>query len=71
MASLLKLDFYTVNVIALVALNAGLLYFQWTQQKSRTINNANDSTGSRYTTFKNRFLAVYLLVFGADWLQVN
>ena len=71
MAFFLELDFYAVNVIALVTLNAGLSYFRWTQQKSRTINNANDSTDTKYPAFKNRFLAVYLLVFGADWLQVH
>ena len=74
------MDFYSVNVVALVALNAALSYRQWKQQNGRA-NRSKEMAGGRGAEsilaaeavnmqFKKRFLPVYLLVFGADWLQV-
>ena len=74
------MDFYSVNVVAFVALNAALSYLQWKQQNGRA-NKSKEMTGgvgaesilaadAENMLFKKRFLPVYLLVFGADWLQV-
>lgn len=76
----LSMDFYSANVVALVALNAALSYRQWKQQNGRA-NRPKETTGGRGAEsilaaeavnmqFKKRFLPVYLLAFGADWLQV-
>ena len=66
------MDFYSVNVVAFVALNAALSYLQWRRQKSGASLSQEKAggVGTEYAQFKSRFLPVYLLVFGADWLQV-
>jgi len=76
-----NVDFYAVNVVAFVTLNAWLSYLQWKQQtrearRSKEIAGGvrPDSSPARdasYTLLKKKFLPVYLLVFGADWLQVR
>jgi hypothetical protein len=75
------MDFYSVNVVALGALNAALSYLQWKKQDGRAIRSKEMAGGvgaesilaanAVNTHFKKRFLPVYLLVFGADWLQVR
>ena len=75
------MNYYAANVVGLATLNAVLSYFQWTQQEKRVNNSKAIDSGveaesspledARYTLFKRKFLPVYLLVFGADWLQVH
>ncbi|KAL3418756.1 major facilitator superfamily domain containing protein 5 [Phlyctema vagabunda] len=72
------MDFYSANVVAFVALNAVLSYRQY--KKSGNVIQTKEMAGGVGTEsmlaaqavnsqFKKRFLPVYLLVFGADWLQ--
>lgn len=74
--STVNLDFYTVNVMALTTLNAGLSYLQQKRQKKKADISSGVQPNSiqpgdaGYEVFKKRFLQVYLCVFGADWLQV-
>lgn len=70
----LNMDFYSVNVVAFVMLDAALSYLQWKQHNVRA-NKSKEVAGagwaeSMLSLFKKRFLPVYLLVSGADWLQV-
>jgi hypothetical protein len=73
------MDFYSSNVLAFVAINAALLFRQWKQQNATTSNKiaGEGDSGAVLAAqavnwqFKRRFLPVYLLVFGADWLQVS
>ncbi|KXL49471.1 hypothetical protein M433DRAFT_159952 [Acidomyces richmondensis BFW] len=73
--STVNLDFYTVNVMALTTLNAGLSYLQQKRQKKKADISSGVQPNSiqpgdaGYEVFKKRFLQVYLCVFGADWLQ--
>ena len=75
------MDFYSTNVVVFVALNTALSYRQWRQQdgengKKVAGEGEPGEAGAMVAAqavnkqFKRRFLPVYLLVFGADWLQV-
>lgn len=71
------MDFYSVNLAALVALNAALAYHQ-RKQTPEIIANPEDGPENKVVdnsraiaTFKNRFFLVYMLVVGSDWLQVR
>lgn len=71
------MDFYSKNVLVFVALNAALSYRQWKQQNGRANKVAAEGkteaiqdAEAMNMQFKKRFLPVFLLGFGADWLQV-
>lgn len=74
------MDFYSANVIFFVAVNAGLSYRQYKQQDGKSKIHKEAANGGSVESvaasdaanwhFKMKFLPVYLLVFGADWLQV-
>jgi len=72
------MEFYQSNVVALVALNLCLAYRQYRQdRKTKTSRDMAGRTEAEVAAaaalnskFKRKFLPVYLLVFGADWLQV-
>lgn len=78
-------DAYLVNLALLVALIAGAIYSR-TQKQSpagpspESSEEAHDKEGHdggdttsdlRFRAFCNRFLRVYVLAVGADWLQVR
>lgn len=69
-----------MNVVGFVAVNAAVSYLQSKQQNEKA-NKSKEMAGgvgadsilaadAVTVQFKKRFLPVYLLVFGADWLQV-
>jgi hypothetical protein len=71
------MDFYNANVVAFVALDVALSYRQWKQQNARANGMACGGEAEPILAaeaankrLKRRFLPVYLLVCGADWLQV-
>lgn len=74
------MDFYTLNVLALVTVNATLYYLHYKSRNERmnVTKQLAGGIGSESIfaadavkkSFNKRFLPVYLLVFGADWLQV-
>jgi hypothetical protein len=72
------MEFYQANAVALVALNLCLAYRQYRQDRqtkqSRKTAGGTDAAAvaaeALNNKFKRKFLPVYLLVFGADWLQV-
>ncbi|KAL8684149.1 MAG: hypothetical protein Q9224_006570, partial [Gallowayella concinna] len=77
------MDFYQVNLLAFVLLNGSMAYRQYRQDKRLELsekmqqfdseNSDPDSvdTDTIYSAkeFKNIFFPVYVLVWGADWLQ--
>lgn len=73
------MDFYSANVVVFVVVNAALSFRQW-RQDGRAGMHKEMAGGEGHESilaaeavnrqFKKRFLPVYLLVFGADWLQV-
>ena len=68
----ISMDFYSANVVGLIALNVVLSYNQWKRQivGASSSGEKSNAAGPEYKQFKWSFLPVYLLVFGADWLQV-
>lgn len=74
------MGFYVWNLAGFVAVNSGLGYLQ--HKRSAGVEKAhelqNDSSRESMLAakavnwqFKRRFLPVYLLIFGSDWLQVR
>ena len=66
------MDFYHFNFAAFVLINSALAYYQ---TRCRQIPEAGSlepkgNTAGAVKRFKMRFLPIYLLVNGADWLQV-
>ncbi|TVY82671.1 Molybdate-anion transporter [Lachnellula suecica] len=77
------MSFYTYNVVAFVLINASIAYLQRRRDGktaiARTQNSVQDGESGRAALtaeeaviwqFKKKFMPVYLLAFGADWLQV-
>ena len=73
------MNFYQYNIVAFVLLNTFLVYRQRRREgRARASSETNGKEDWEKTLaaeavnwqFKKRFLPVYLLVFGADWLQV-
>lgn len=79
-------DAYLVNLALLVALIAGGIYSRTQKQQPQagpppeSSVEANDkesydggdtTSDLRFRAFRNRFLRVYVLAVGADWLQVR
>lgn len=75
-----NMDFYSAQVLFFVTINAGLSYRQYKQPDGRSKTSKEMAGGNSAESiaaakavnwhFKIKFLPVYLLVFGADWLQV-
>ncbi|KAG0651315.1 Molybdate transporter [Hyphodiscus hymeniophilus] len=73
------MDFYSSNVVVFVAINLALSYRQWRYQDGKVNKTSGGSQPGEPEAilaaeavnkqFKRRFLPVYLLVSGADWLQ--
>lgn len=74
------MGFYDYNLVGFVLLISAVGYYQW--RRNAAISRSRDAEGgaSEESTllardvnwqFKRRFLPVYLLVMGADWLQVR
>lgn len=72
--------FYESNLVILVIVNAFLLYKQRQQHKAPStlietkdqLEAENEKIGDgRVTKFKRQFYPAYILVVGADWLQVS
>ncbi|MAD82721.1 MAG: hypothetical protein CL912_07150 [Deltaproteobacteria bacterium] len=69
------MDFYTTNLFAFVAVNTLFLILNWRRSHR---NHQDDvpkkddlqSSEGALDQLKIKFLPVYLLVNGADWLQV-
>lgn len=71
------MEFYQANFIAFVFINILLAYREYRQEAAVEYEKdgqkrvqSNDSK-ELLRKFKLRFLPIYLLVNGADWLQVN
>lgn len=73
--------FYEYNVVVFVTINAGIVYLQHRRDRKAAAakSQGQDAEGARATItagdaviwqFKKKFLPVYLLAFGSDWLQV-
>jgi hypothetical protein len=73
--------FYEYNLLIFVVVNAGLAYLQHRRdgKAAAARSQGQDGEAARATItageaviwqFKKKFLPVYLLAFGADWLQV-
>ena len=73
--------FYEYNVLVLVVVVAGTAYLQHRRGSkaavSRSRGQDGEATRAAITAgdaviwqFKKKFLPVYLLAFGSDWLQV-
>jgi hypothetical protein len=74
------MGFYDYNLFVFVVLIAGFGYSQYKRDVVSSRNRENDSEEGKNARiaskavnwqFKKRFLPVYLLVNGADWLQVK
>jgi hypothetical protein len=73
------MEFYQMNVIAFVLFNSFLAFLQHRSngktKAGRALEDGNEASviaaKAMNWQFKLRFLPVYLLVFGADWLQVS
>ncbi|TVY37582.1 Molybdate-anion transporter, partial [Lachnellula cervina] len=72
--------FYEYNVVVFVTINAGIVYLQHRRDRKAAAakSQGQDAEGARATItagdaviwqFKKKFLPVYLLAFGSDWLQ--
>lgn len=71
------MGFYETTLVACFALNAGFAYWMWKKKRAQQLEvgeaknfTASDRAG-QLSLFKRKFLPVYLLVNGADWLQVS
>ncbi len=72
------MEFYQANFAAFALLNILLAYREYRQEEVVAIDNEKDARKRVETNdnkellklFKWRFLPIYLLVNGADWLQV-
>src|SRR3954467_9047153 len=73
------MDFYLYNIIGFVLVNAFLAHRQHLRDRRTKDSRLSGSTADREKMivedavnwqFKKLFLPVYLLVSGADWLQV-
>lgn len=79
--SCFKMEFYKTNVVGLILLNASVFYLQRRQKvhKVKQVPPVISEAGKEAIVasdailrqFNWRFLPVYVLVFGADWLQVR
>lgn len=74
------MDFYHYNLIAFVLLNTCLVYWQYRRDGKSKGSKETVGTAEREKQaageamiwhFKKRYLPVYMLVVGADWLQVG
>ncbi|KAL8800249.1 MAG: hypothetical protein Q9182_005305 [Xanthomendoza sp. 2 TL-2023] len=77
------MDFYQINLVAFVLLNGSMAYRQYRQDcrlelseklqqyhtEDNNIASHDPSTVSLANRFKTIFFPVYVLVWGADWLQ--
>ena len=71
-----EMDFYTGNFAAFALLNAVLAFREYRQVYARQENGDGpkaEAEGKRVVLdkFKWNFIPIYLLVNGADWLQVR
>lgn len=73
------MGFYEYNLVVFIAVNTFLGYLQHQRETraTKTDEVTNDAGREALVAakavnwqFKKRFLPVYLLVFGSDWLQV-
>lgn len=80
-------DAYLVNLAVLVALIASGIYSRTQKQqpqagspsensveakdKEEAYDGGDTTSDLRFRAFRNRFLRVYVLAVGADWLQVR
>lgn len=73
------MDFYQSNFAVFVLLNVVLLYREYKQGTEATVEEEKEINPRKQVEsndrellkkFKWRFLPIYLLVNGADWLQV-
>ena len=72
------MDFYKGNFAAFALLNAVLAFIEYRHVEAKQEKNEDEATlldveGSRVALdkFKWNFIPIYLLVNGADWLQVG
>jgi hypothetical protein len=75
------MSFYDYNLFAFVCLISVVGYYQYNREaaSSRSREDDDGESGKEASAtakavnwqFKKRFLPVYLLVYGADWLQVS
>lgn len=69
------MDFYTTNLSAFVAVNTLFIIINWRGRHGnhQDVPKKDDLQSSEdgLDQLKMRFLPVYLLVNGADWLQVG
>jgi hypothetical protein len=70
------MDFYKGNFVVFALLNAGLAFREYRQVETR--QGKDDESGLEteekavvLNKFKWNFIPIYLLVNGADWLQVR
>jgi hypothetical protein len=72
------MEFYQANFAAFALLNILLAYREYRQEEVTSVENEKDArkrvesndNKELLKVFKWRFLPIYLLVNGADWLQV-
>jgi len=75
------MEFYKSNVLGLILINASIFYLQRRRKARKSIQmttviseagkEALIASDAILRQFNWRFLPVYALVFGADWLQVR
>lgn len=71
------MGFYETTLVACFVVNAGFAYWTWRKKRAPQLevgdgkNFAASDRSLQLSLFKRRFLPVYLLVNGADWLQVS
>lgn len=67
------MDFYHFNFAAFVLINSALAFYQTRCRQTPVAGSleAKGNTAGAVKRFKMRFLPIYLLVNGADWLQVR
>lgn len=75
--------FYTYNLLAFGAIDAGLEYLQWRRDRkgAAAISQGQDvevasakaalmAREAMIRQFKKKYMPVFVLAYGADWLQV-
>jgi MFS transporter, MFS domain-containing protein family, molybdate-anion transporter len=68
------MDFYKLNFVGFVLVNSLFTYVNWRNEDESVAEPDEKKSDTPKTTlfqFKLRFLPIYLLVNGADWLQVR
>ncbi|KAH6679707.1 hypothetical protein B0J14DRAFT_472622 [Halenospora varia] len=72
--------FYEYNLFGFIIFNSSLAYFDHRRSRNANRFRADDNEAARASVmagkaalweFKKKFIPVYLLAFGADWLQIR